>query len=129
MKKIPFRPAAALILALVALPAFSQVRLPNVLSSHMVVQRNQPIHLWGWATPGESVTIDFHGVRATGTADDLGHWSVYLPPEPAGGPFALTISASNTISLTDILVGDVWFASGQSNMELPLMGFPGQRNR
>ncbi len=125
MKKIPFRPAAALILALVALPAFSQVRLPNVLSSHMVVQRNQPIHLWGWATPGESVTIDFHGVRATGTADDLGHWSVYLPPEPAGGPFALTISASNTISLTDILVGDVWFASGQSNMELPLMGFPG----
>jgi len=125
VKKIPFRPAVALILALIALPACSQARLPNVLSSHMVLQRNQPIHLWGWASPDENVTVDFHGVRAIGTADDLGHWSVYLPPEPAGGPYALTVSASNTINLSDILVGDVWFASGQSNMELPLMGFPG----
>jgi sialate O-acetylesterase len=125
VKTIPFRPAVALMLALIALPACPQARLPNVLSSHMVVQRNQPIHLWGWASPGESVAIDFHGVRASGTADELGHWSFYLPPEPAGGPYTLTVSASNAINLTDILVGDVWFASGQSNMELPLIGFPG----
>src|SRR5260370_12625293 len=58
-------------------------------------------------------------------ADDLGRWSVFLRPEPAGGPYALTVQGSNTIRLEDILVGDVWFASGQSNMEFPLNGFPG----
>jgi sialate O-acetylesterase len=114
-----------LILALSAHRAFSQVRLSNVLGSHMVVQRDRPIHLWGWAAPSESVAVDFHGVRAFGTADGLGHWSLYLPPEPAGGPYSLTVSASNTIHLEDILVGDLWFASGQSNMEIPLLGYPG----
>ncbi len=125
MKTISFRSVVAPILALFALTASAQVRLPNVLSSHMVLQRDRPIHVWGWANPGENVAVDFHGVHGSGTADALGHWSVSLPPQPAGGPYSLTVSASNTIELTDILVGDVWFASGQSNMELPLNGFPG----
>lgn len=125
VKIVPFRFAVALLLALFALRAYPQARLPNLLSSHMVLQRDRPIHLWGWASPGENVSVDFHGIRASGMADVLGHWSLYLPPEPAGGPYSLTVSASNTIQLTDILVGDVWFASGQSNMELPLIGFPG----
>ncbi len=125
LKTIPIRSVLGLILAFSVLSACAQVRLPNVLSSHMVLQRDRPIHLWGWANPGENVAVDFHGVHGTGTADALGHWSVSLPPEPAGGPYSLTVSASNAIALTDILVGDVWFASGQSNMQMPLNGFPG----
>ena len=92
----------------------------------MVLQRDRPIHLWGWAEPGEQVTATFRGTSASARTDRLGHWSVYLPPEPAGGPYSLTVSASNTIKLNDILVGDVWFASGQSNMEIPLIGYPGR---
>lgn len=125
MKTILFRAGAALILAIFSLPASAQIHIPGVLSSHMVVQRDRPIHVWGWASPGEKVAIDFHGIRGSDTTDALGHWSIYLPPEAAGGPYSLTVSGSNTITLTDILVGDVWFASGQSNMELPLSGFPG----
>ena len=125
MKNLALRFTALAILAFSILCARAAVRLPNVLSSHMVLQRSRPIHLWGWADPGEPVTVSFHGVSASAAADNLGHWSVYLPPEPAGGPFTLTVSAANTIRLEDILVGDVWFASGQSNMEIPLSGFPG----
>ncbi len=105
--------------------AYSEVTLPKMLSDHMVLQRNRPIHLWGWADPGEQVTATLRGTTASTKADDLGHWSLYLPPEQAGGPYELTISGTNTITLDDILIGDVWFASGQSNMQLPLMGFPG----
>ncbi|WP_420239836.1 sialate O-acetylesterase [Telmatobacter bradus] len=124
MKKSTFNIVVLFLLVIFALRAESEIRLPNVLGSHMVLQRNRPIHLWGWASPGEVVTVDFHGVRASSTTDGLGHWSLYLPAEPAGGPYALTVSSSNSVNLTDVLVGDVWFASGQSNMQLPLMGFP-----
>ena len=102
-----------------------EVRLPQILSSHMVLQRNQPIHVWGWATPHESVSVAMHGASRGAVADDLGKWSVYLPPQPAGGPYQLTIAGSNTIVLDDVLIGDVWFASGQSNMEMPLKGWAG----
>lgn len=125
MKNFRFRFVVALTLTLSALHTCAQARLPNVLGSHMVLQRDRPIHVWGWANPGENVTVDFHGVHGSGTADDLGHWTISLPPEQAGGPFSLTVSASNKIELTDILIGDVWFASGQSNMQMPLGGFPG----
>ena len=91
----------------------------------MVLQRDQPIHIWGWSEPGETVTATLNGVTATGTGDPLGQWSLYLAPQAAGGPFQLTIAGSNKIALDDILIGDVWFASGQSNMEMPLKGFPG----
>ena len=89
----------------------------------MVVQRDLPLHFWGWAAPDEKVAVAFHGVTRETTADRLGSWSVWLPPEPAGGPYGLTVSGTNTIALDDVLVGDVWFASGQSNMEMPLKGF------
>ncbi len=125
MTKLALRFTPFAILCFLVLCAHAAVRLPNVLGSHMVLQRNRPIHLWGWADPGEKVTVDFHGISASASADSLGHWSVYLPPEPAGGPFTLSVSAANTIRLDDILVGDVWLASGQSNMEIPLMGYPG----
>lgn len=91
----------------------------------MVLQRNMPIHVWGDAEPGEQVSVELHGTRGTAVADHVGRWSVYLPAEPAGGPFTLTVHSSNTIQLEDILIGDLWVASGQSNMEMPLAGFPG----
>lgn len=103
----------------------AQTRLPHILSDHAVLQRDRPIHIWGWDAPGATVRVDFRHEHATTHADDLGVWSVYLGPEHAGGPDTLTVHGSTEITLSDILVGDVWFASGQSNMEMPLRGFPG----
>jgi sialate O-acetylesterase len=100
------------------------VTLPDVLSDHMVLQREKPVHLWGVADPGESVTATFRGHRSTATADALGRWSLYLPPGPAGGPFSLVIEGKNTITWNDVLVGDLWLASGQSNMEFPMKETP-----
>ena len=90
----------------------------------MVLQRDIPIHIWGDAEPGEHVMVELHGTRGTAVADKVGRWSIYLPAEPAVGPFALMVRGSNTIQLEDILIGDLWVASGQSNMEMPLAGFP-----
>jgi sialate O-acetylesterase len=100
--------------------ARADVTLPKVLSSHMVLERDLPVHVWGWAVPLEPVSVTFRGATQTTVADDLGMWSVFLPPGGAGGPFDLTINAINTIKLEDVLVGDVWLASGQSNMEFRL---------
>ncbi len=96
-----------------------------MLSDHAVLQRDRPIHIWGWDAPGAAVTVDFRHQHAVTKADDLGAWSLYLNPETAGGPDTLTVHGSTQITLSDILVGEVWFASGQSNMEMPLRGFPG----
>jgi sialate O-acetylesterase len=119
----------ATILSISFLSSRAEVRLPNVFSSHAVLQRNRPIHIWGWASPGETVTVRFHDQSRTATADDLGKWSLWLAPESAGGPYSLMAQGSAgpgaPVTLTDILVGDVWLASGQSNMEMPLDGFPG----
>ncbi|MDI3253680.1 MAG: sialate O-acetylesterase [Bacillota bacterium] len=115
------------LLSLLASPA--EVRLPDVISSHAVFQRNAPIHIWGWAAPDETVTVRFHDQSVQATADDLGRWALWLSPEKAGGPYTLTVQGARPgeapLTLTDILVGDVWLASGQSNMEMPLIGFPG----
>ncbi len=111
--------AAALALAL-AFCARANVTLPYIIADHMVVQRGLPVHIWGKAEPGETVSVAFRATERRTVADDLGRWSVYLPPGEADGPFAMTIRGANTISLEDVLVGDVWVASGQSNMEWPL---------
>jgi len=103
----------------------AEVRLPHLISDHGVLQRNAPIHIWGWAEPGETVTVTLHDQHPQTTADKVGNWSVYLQPEQAGGPYTLQVTGTNTITVSDLLIGDVWFASGQSNMELPLLGFPG----
>jgi len=108
------------LLALADATAGAAVSLPAVLGEHMVVQREVPFHLWGQAGPGETVTASFRGESRTVAADELGRWSLHLPPSLAGGPFTLTVSASNTIRLDDVWVGDVWLAAGQSNMEWPL---------
>jgi sialate O-acetylesterase len=105
----------------------AQVTLPKVLASHMVMQRELPVHVWGMAGAGEAVSVSFRGETATTMASKLGRWSVYLKPGAAGGPFTMTVTgtpaaggAPETVTLEDVLVGDVWVASGQSNMEFPL---------
>ncbi len=103
----------------------SEVRLPGILSSHMVLQRERPIHIWGWSAPGERVSVALEANRRETTGDSLGKWSVFLAPQTAGGPYQVTILGSNQIVLDDVWIGDVWFASGQSNMEMPLKGFAG----
>lgn len=114
------RSATALVLFGSVLVAQAEVRLSSVFSDHMVLQRGQPVHLWGWANAGEHGTVMFRGQRSSLTADALGRWSVYLPGGDAGGPFELTIQAANRIDLKDILVGDIWVASGQSNMQFKM---------
>jgi len=100
--------------------ACAEVALPGILAEHMVVQRNLPVHIWGKAAPKEAVSVAFRGASQSTAADALGRWSVFLPPGEAGGPFDLTIKGANTIEFKDVLVGDVWIASGQSNMEFQL---------
>ena len=117
-----------LLLAVVPCATLSaEVTLPRILTSHMVVQRDLPVHVWGMAAPGEEVAVSFRGQTRAAKANQLGRWSVYLSPGAAGGPFEMTVkgapeasgadAAAQTITLDDVLVGDVWVASGQSNME------------
>jgi sialate O-acetylesterase len=110
---------AALVFAM-ALCARAEITLSPLISNHMVIQRNLPVHIWGMAAEGEKVSVTFRGETHAATPDQFGRWSVYLPPEEAGGPFELTVAGNNTIKLSDVLVGDVWVASGQSNMEFPV---------
>ncbi|RKD92377.1 sialate O-acetylesterase [Mangrovibacterium diazotrophicum] len=93
------------------------VKLPRLVSKGMVLQRDEPIKIWGWADAGERVNVEFRGESYKTKADKQGDWSVVLPASAAGGPYTLKV---NEIELEDILIGDVWLCSGQSNMELPI---------
>jgi sialate O-acetylesterase len=112
--------AAGMLAALAAAPARAQVRLPRLVSSGMVLQRDAPMRIWGWARPGEAVSVAFQGKTYRAVASPAGQWRVQLPALKAGGPYEMTIDASNHLVLKDILLGDVWFCAGQSNMELPM---------
>jgi sialate O-acetylesterase len=85
----------------------------------MVLQRDKPIAIWGWAEANETVSLQLAGIKLQVNANDKGEWKVLLPPIKAGGPaITLTVSGSNTVEFEDILIGDVWLCSGQSNMEM-----------
>ncbi|HTJ51529.1 MAG TPA: sialate O-acetylesterase, partial [Cyclobacteriaceae bacterium] len=100
--------------------AFGNVRLPSILGSHMVLQQNSEIKLWGWSDSNEKIKItvdwDTTTYRTVGTRD--ANWQLTIKTPQAGGPHTITIAGYNTIVLDDILVGEVWFCSGQSNMEM-----------
>jgi sialate O-acetylesterase len=98
----------------------AEVRLPRLVSSHMVLQRDIPNTLWGWADPQEQIRIQFKQLELTTIADKQGNWKVALPAQSPGGPHSITITGKNRLVMDDILFGDVWLASGQSNMELTL---------
>jgi sialate O-acetylesterase len=98
--------------------AGSNVRLPRLISDGMVLQSDARVHIWGWADDDEKITIHFIGKTYRTTAHKTGEWHVTLPELNAGGPYTMEISANNRIVLNDILIGDVWVCSGQSNMDL-----------
>ena len=100
--------------------AAAQVRLPQLIGDKMVLQRGIPVKLWGWAAPSERVELRFAGRVYKTRAGADSSWQVKLPPMKAGGPYTLEVRASNHLVVNDILVGDVWFCSGQSNMVLPM---------
>lgn len=111
-----------LLSCLIVAPLGAKVSLPKFFSSHMVLQRDIPIKIWGKADKGETVTITFQQQTQSVKADKKGDWKVELSPLAAGGPYRMTISGkANTIEFEDILMGDVWICSGQSNMEWPLV--------
>lgn len=96
------------------------LELAPPFSDHMVLQRGMPVPIWGWAKPGETVTVDIAGRNASAHADTEGRWQAVLEALPTGGPYEMTIKGPGKIVLSNILVGEVWLASGQSNMEWPL---------
>ena len=115
--KIVIRLLKSLALFAVAAPScYADVSVPSLFSDHMVLQRDKPIQIWGRATPGEAVNVKLDGKTAEAIADDAGEWNVSLPAMSAGGPYSMTILGNNAIRIEDILIGEVWLASGQSNM-------------
>src|SRR5438093_2044137 len=109
------------LLVLAGLSARADVKLHGLFSDNMVLQRDAPVPIWGWADEGETVMVQFRdqkvSVRAKG-----GQWMLRLKRMKAGGPDDLTVTGNNSVTLKNVLVGEVWIASGQSNMEFPLKG-------
>ena len=101
----------------------ADVSLPNFFGDNMVLQRDKPIPVWGWASPKEKITVQFDHQTKTTKADKSGKWMIKLDDENAGGPYALIIKGKNTINFNNVMVGEVWICSGQSNMEMPIEGW------
>jgi sialate O-acetylesterase len=102
---------------LLAAAAWGNVRLHGLFTDNMVLQRNKPIPVWGWAAPGEEVTVTLDAATAKATADAQGAWSVQLPARATGENLTLTVAGANTLTLKNLILGDIWVCSGQSNME------------
>src|SRR5438067_6013603 len=118
--------SSLLIAAVIALTpstaARADVKPHPLFSDHMVLQRNVPLPVWGTADPGEQVIVSIKGevhefIQPAVTANADGTWKVQLATLPAGGPYVLTVKGKNTVTIKDVLVGEVWVCSGQSNME------------
>jgi sialate O-acetylesterase len=115
--------ATSLCLMLAPAAAVADVKLPPVLGSHMVLQRDMPVPIWGEAMPGEKITVKFRDQEKSTQADGKGKWLVKLDALKAGGPDTLTVNGANTLKLDDVLVGEVWVGSGQSNMAGSVAGY------
>jgi len=100
--------------------ANAEVRLPAIISDNMVLQHGVKVRIWGNARPGERVTVSLKDKSASTVADAQGHWQVWLDPLKAGGPLELTVKGDNVLTIKNVLAGEVWLCSGQSNMEWPL---------
>jgi sialate O-acetylesterase len=110
----------SLLLLILVSAARADVRVPSLIGDNMVLQQGRKVRVWGRAEPGERVTVTFRGDKAGATADARGRWEVFTGPHKAGGPFELTVAGRNTLTFKNVLVGDVWVCSGQSNMEWSL---------
>jgi sialate O-acetylesterase len=114
------RAISPVFLLLLSLASFAEVRLPKLISDGMVLQRDARTRIWGWASPGEKISVTFLNKTHKATTAPNGKWQILLTNLKAGGPYDMEISGTNTISLKDILIGDVWVCSGQSNMEMAM---------
>jgi sialate O-acetylesterase len=108
------------VILLLGCSARADVKLPSIFSDHMVLQKNVAAPVWGWADPGEKVTVTIAGQTQTATADAAGNWKLKLGKISADSPLTLTVAGNNTIVIEDVLLGEVWLGSGQSNMQLPV---------
>jgi sialate O-acetylesterase len=113
MKRI----ATLLLLFWICATGVAAVKLPAIFSNQMVLQRNQNINIWGWASKGERIRVQFAGQSLETKADKNGEWNVKFDPMSAGGPFTLVVRGENTITIDSLFTGDVWICSGQSNMQ------------
>ena len=100
--------------------ALAEVKLPALISDNMVLQQDLPANVWGWADAGEKVSVKFSDKSAEATANAKGKWSVKLTGLTSGAIGDLTIAGTNTLTIKNVAVGEVWVCSGQSNMELPM---------
>ena len=114
-------------LLLMSQSIFAHVKLPRLFSDNMVLQRGKPIPIWGWAAAKEKITVQLKGQTKTTITGADGKWKIYLDPIAAGGPYKLKVQGTNIINFKNILIGDVWVCSGQSNMEMTIAGW-GQIN-
>lgn len=108
---------AVLVLAGCTAEPATNIAVPSVFSDHMVVQRDTDVPVWGTSDPGGRVTVTLGDRQTAATVDADGRWQATLPPMPAGGPHTLSIAGAETLTFEDVLIGEVWIASGQSNME------------
>ncbi len=114
--KILIKGITCCIVSLIVFSSFAQVKLPQLIRDSMVLQRDTKINVWGWASTGEKVIVKFNGKTYKTTTGNDGKWMLQLTPTKAGGPYTMEITGKNKITLHDILIGDVWLCSGQSNM-------------
>ncbi|MCK5820385.1 MAG: beta galactosidase jelly roll domain-containing protein [Bacteroidales bacterium] len=106
----------------------AQMRLPAIIGDNMVLQQQSKAPLWGWTAPGEEirVSVDWSNEAYFAKADENGRWQVDVVTPDAGGPYAIVIQGKEKITLSNVMIGEVWLCSGQSNMEMPLEGWPNQ---
>src|SRR3954447_14323622 len=114
-----------LILLSVSIAARAEVRLPAIISDNMVLQQQTKVRIWGNANPGERVVVMLQQKSSSTVADKQGRWETFLNTGKAGGPFELTVKGDNLITIKNVLIGEVWLCSGQSNMEWPLINTVG----
>lgn len=114
------RSCILLLVLLIAESGFGEIRLPKLISNGLVLQRDADLSIWGWADQGEKIRLEFLGKTYQTVADDHGNWKVRLHKLTAGGPYSMNIVGNNSIVLNDILIGDVWVCSGQSNIDLTM---------
>ena len=107
---------------------FSQTKLPSIIGSNMVLQQKSTVPVWGWDNPGQTIFLEASWLQEPFRvrADEQGKWRVDVPTPGAGGPYEIAIQGSEKLNLENILIGEVWLCSGQSNMEMPLKGWSGQ---
>ncbi len=117
-----WRTWVAVLAVALAVSAVADVKLPAIISNNMVIQRGIKARIWGTADPGEEVTVSIAAQKQAAKADDRGEWAVLLEPMKEGGPLEMTIAGKNSIKVENILVGDVWVCSGQSNMAMTVGG-------